>query len=179
MAGTTKKTDDVEKSARVNRIKASYKIPSDWRELSETRFLYLKLTTYLQNLKVDIRNYRLIYEEVDADGYSKLKETYKGIQMSPEEAKVLCKELADMMLELDPDISSELTKIIEKHESGVAKTKSILSPSEPIVRSKEYVSVKRQKDVESSDEAENKSDTEEETTSAPPPMKRQKTGVHK
>ena len=175
MALATKR-DDVEKSARVNRVKASYKIPSDWRELSETRFLYLKLTTYLQNLKVDVRNYRLIYEEVDADGFSKLKETYKGIQLSPEKAKALCRELADLMIELDPDIAHDLSKIIDKHESGATKTKSILASSEPVVRSKEYVSVKRQRDDESVDKVDEKSNSDEEP---PPPVKRQKTGLHR
>ena len=42
-------TDDCsERTARVNKLKAAYKVPSDWREISDTRFIYLRLSNFMR-----------------------------------------------------------------------------------------------------------------------------------
>jgi hypothetical protein len=102
---SSNESDTRPRFARVNKLKATYQIPEECREVSDSRFIYLRGAMFLGQYRIDIRTYRLMYDEVNEEGLSPLKPTQRGVSLTIEEATKLAIGLCDLLIENNVKIS--------------------------------------------------------------------------
>lgn len=160
-----------EREAKVNRLKVSYKIPPEYREISDSRFIYMRASQYAGQSRIDLRMFKLNYE-IDQGGFSPLRPTMKGLSLTVSEAIRLCKELTALLLEQGMPVAEPLLDIVKR-----SKAASVGEQKSMVIKTREFVHARPNHDPD--DELEESGETvplEVEdppvSTPAPPPIKR-------